>query len=57
MTTPILVRGPTDEASADVKKIFQPLITDIERMVQDQVDRVKIKRMDQGHPKANKIKV
>ncbi|KAL8758202.1 MAG: hypothetical protein Q9199_001665 [Rusavskia elegans] len=42
---------------ADVKKIFQPLITDIERMVEDQVNLVRVKRLNEGHPKANEIKV
>ncbi|KAL8946546.1 MAG: hypothetical protein Q9222_007073 [Ikaeria aurantiellina] len=41
----------------DVKKIFQPLITDIERMVEDQVNLVRVKRLNEGHPKANDIKV
>ncbi|CAO1601112.1 hypothetical protein XANCAGTX0491_004776 [Xanthoria calcicola] len=41
---------------ADVKKIFQPLITDIERMVEDQVNLVRVKRLNEGHPKANEIK-
>ncbi|KAL8887793.1 MAG: hypothetical protein Q9215_004678 [Flavoplaca cf. flavocitrina] len=40
----------------DVKKIFQPLITDIERMVEDQVNLVRVKRLNEGHPKANEIK-
>lgn len=46
-----------NEGSADVKKIFQPLITDIERMVEDQVNLVRVKRLNEGHPKANEIKV
>lgn len=41
---------------SDVKKIFQPLITDIERMVMDQVNLVMVKRLSEGHPKANEIK-
>lgn len=40
-----------------MKKIFQPLITDIERMVEDQVNLVRVKRLNEGHPKANEIKV
>ena len=40
-----------------MKKIFQPLITDIERMVEDQVNLVKVKRLTEGHAKANEIKV
>ncbi|KAI4245362.1 MAG: hypothetical protein L6R42_010202 [Xanthoria sp. 1 TBL-2021] len=46
-----------NESSADVKKIFQPLITDIERMVEDQVNLVRVKRLNEGHPKANEIKL
>ncbi|KAL8715423.1 MAG: hypothetical protein Q9220_000757 [cf. Caloplaca sp. 1 TL-2023] len=44
-------------SSDDVKKIFQPLITDIERMVEDQVNLVRVKRLNEKHPKANDIKV
>ncbi|RAL62854.1 hypothetical protein DID88_004695 [Monilinia fructigena] len=40
----------------DVKAIFDPLITDIERLVDDQVNLVKVKRMQESHPKANEIK-
>ncbi|KAI4202012.1 MAG: hypothetical protein LQ350_002917 [Teloschistes chrysophthalmus] len=40
----------------DVKKIFQPLITDIERMVQDQLNLVLVKRLSEGHPKTNEIR-
>ncbi|KAL8693889.1 MAG: hypothetical protein Q9218_001354 [Villophora microphyllina] len=40
----------------DVKKIFQPLITDIERMVEDQANLVLVKRLSEGHPKGNEIK-
>ena len=41
----------------DVKAIFDPLITDIERLVDDQVNLVTVKRMHEKHPKANEIKV
>ena len=41
----------------DVKKIFDPLINDIERLVDEQVNLVKVKRMSDGHPKAKEIKV
>lgn len=47
----------SDITRGDVKKIFQPLITDIERMVMDQVNLVMVKRLSEGHPKANEIKV
>ncbi|RDL33958.1 uncharacterized protein BP5553_08326 [Venustampulla echinocandica] len=40
----------------DVKKIFDPLILDIERLVDDQVNLVKVKRMGDQHPKAQEIK-
>ena len=41
----------------DVKAIFDPLITDIERLVDDQVNLVMVKRMSEDHPKADQIKV
>jgi hypothetical protein len=41
----------------DVKSIFDPLINDIERMVEEQVNLVTLKRMSEGHPKADQIKV
>lgn len=40
-----------------MKGIFQPLMTDIQRLVDDQVNLVKVKRMSEGHPKAKDIKV
>ena len=40
-----------------LKRIFQPLITDIQRLVDDQVNLVKVKRMTDGHAKAKEIKV
>ncbi|KAM0151655.1 hypothetical protein ACHAPG_008112 [Botrytis cinerea] len=40
----------------DLKKIFDPLITDIERLVDEQVNLVKVKRMSEDHPKATEIK-
>ncbi|KAL9027294.1 MAG: hypothetical protein Q9196_004161 [Gyalolechia fulgens] len=45
-----------DRSSDDVRKIFQPLITDIERMVEDQVNLVKVKRLNERHHKAAEIK-
>ena len=41
----------------DVKKIFDPLINDIERLVEEQVNLVTVKRMSEGHPKATEVKV
>jgi hypothetical protein len=41
----------------DVKRIFDPLITEIERLVDDQVNLVTVKRMSEGHPKAKETKV
>lgn len=41
----------------DVKAIFDPLISDIERLVEEQVNLVTLKRMSEGHPKADQIKV
>lgn len=32
-------------------------MTDIQRLVDDQVNLVKVKRMSEGHPKAKEIKV
>lgn len=40
-----------------LKKIFQPLVTDIQRLVHDQVNLIKVKRLSEGHPKATDIKV
>ncbi|KAH7370903.1 Hsp70 family protein-like protein [Rhexocercosporidium sp. MPI-PUGE-AT-0058] len=40
----------------DVRAIFNPLITDIERMVAEQVQLLTIKRMSEGHPKAEIVK-
>ncbi|MCJ1301655.1 hypothetical protein MMC08_004456, partial [Hypocenomyce scalaris] len=40
----------------NVKGIFQPLMTDIQRLVDDQVNLVKVKRMSESHPKAKEIK-
>jgi hypothetical protein len=42
---------------ADVQAIFDPIIIDIERLVDDQVNLVKVKRMSGNHPKADEIKV
>jgi hypothetical protein len=41
----------------DVKAIFDPLIADIERLVEDQVQGVLLKRNHENHPKAREIKV
>ncbi|TVY30987.1 Heat shock 70 kDa protein [Lachnellula hyalina] len=40
----------------DAKKIFDPLINDIERLVEEQVNLVTVKRMSEGHPKATEVK-
>ncbi|KAF4626672.1 hypothetical protein G7Y89_g11485 [Cudoniella acicularis] len=40
----------------DVKAIFDPLIQDIERLVDEQVNLVTMKRVADGHPKADQIK-
>ena len=40
----------------DVKKIFRPLIADIQRMVEEQVNLVKVKRLSENHPQASEIK-
>lgn len=40
----------------DVRKIFDPLVVDIERLVAEQVTLVKMKRMSEGHPEANQVK-
>lgn len=50
-------RGDAHCSSDDVKRVFQPLITDIQRLVEDQVNLVKVKRLSERHPKANEIKV
>ncbi|CZT11384.1 related to hsp70 protein [Rhynchosporium agropyri] len=36
--------------------IFDPLIADIERLVDEQVNLVLVKRLNEGHPKANEVK-
>ncbi|TGO25935.1 hypothetical protein BPAE_0069g00070 [Botrytis paeoniae] len=40
----------------NLKKIFDPLIMDIERLIDEQVNLVKVKRMSEDHPKATEIK-
>ena len=40
-----------------LRRIFNPLITDIQRLVDDQVNLVKVKRLSENHPKAQEIKV
>ncbi|ESZ93131.1 hypothetical protein SBOR_6503 [Sclerotinia borealis F-4128] len=40
----------------DLKRIFDPLIADIQRMVDDQINLVKTKRMSEGHPTPKEIK-
>ncbi|TVY38304.1 Heat shock 70 kDa protein 12B [Lachnellula occidentalis] len=42
--------------SDDVKAIFDPLIADIQRLVEEQVNLVKVKRLSESHPKATEIK-
>jgi hypothetical protein len=41
----------------DVKAIFDPLIANIERLVEEQVQGVLLKRSQENHPKAREIKV
>jgi hypothetical protein len=43
--------------SADLEAIFNPLITDIEKLVDDQVNLVMSKRKSEEHPRAAEIKV
>ena len=43
--------------SEDIKKIFQPLVTDIQRLVEEQINLVKVKRLSEQHAKASEIKV
>ena len=40
-----------------LKKIFYPLVADIQRLVDHQVSLVRFKRVMEGHPKAKEIKV
>lgn len=40
-----------------LQEIFQPLIKDIQKLINDQVNLVIIKRLREGHPKAKEIKV
>ncbi|KAL5326241.1 hypothetical protein ACEPPN_007379 [Leptodophora sp. 'Broadleaf-Isolate-01'] len=41
---------------SDVKKIFDPLITDIQRLVNEQVNLVTVKRLSGAHPNVEQIK-
>ncbi len=41
----------------DVKAIFDPLVNDIERLVDDQINLFLVNRLSEGHPKAEEIKV
>ena len=43
--------------SDDLKEIFDPLIDDIKRLVDEQVNLVQKKRLSESHPKADEIKV
>lgn len=43
--------------SKEVKRIFDPLIDDNKRLVEDQVNLVLVNRLSAGHPNANHIKV
>lgn len=40
----------------DVKDIFEPLIVDIERLVEEQVNLVKIKKMSESQSEATPVK-
>jgi len=44
-------------SSGDLKEIFDPLIDDIKRLVDEQVNLVQKKRISESHPKAGEIKV
>lgn len=47
----------TKASSDDVKEIFDPLIDDIKRLVDQQVNLVQKKRISESHSKADEIKV
>jgi hypothetical protein len=49
--------GSSDSSSEVVENIFKPLIEDIGRMVDDQVNLVQKKRLAEGHQKGSEIKV
>lgn len=46
-----------DLSRTDVMSIFDPLIKDIQRLVEEQVNLVTVKRLSEGHPKGDQIKV
>jgi len=42
--------------SDSVHEIFEPVISAIEKLVAEQVDKVRVKRMTKDHPKGKEIK-
>jgi hypothetical protein len=51
------LKGANNRPRENVQKIFAPLITEIQKLVDEQVNLVKIKRMTERHPMAQEIKV
>ncbi|KAI9053981.1 hypothetical protein LZ554_002925 [Drepanopeziza brunnea f. sp. 'monogermtubi'] len=51
-----LVSNCWNMKGSDVKDIFDPLISDIQRLVEEQVSLVTMKRLSEHHPKAEDIK-
>lgn len=48
----------TDVFHSDaVHQIFEPVVNAIEKLVAEQVDKVRVKRMTGNHPKGKEIKV
>ena len=48
---------PDSSTSDSVHQIFEPVINEIEKLVAEQVDKVKVKRLTDNHPKGPDIKV
>lgn len=42
--------------SNDLYQIFAPLITDITKLVEAQVEAIKVKRLKENHPKGDEVK-
>ncbi|EKD16179.1 hypothetical protein MBM_05473 [Drepanopeziza brunnea f. sp. 'multigermtubi' MB_m1] len=51
-----LISNCWNMTGSDVKDIFDPLISDIQRLVEEQVNLVRVKRLSESHPEAQKIK-
>jgi hypothetical protein len=48
--------GRPDTSSDDLFAIFEPVFKEIDRLVSEQINKVRIKRLEDSHPKGAKIK-